>query len=143
MYKYFLFIFSFFFCIKALTKLDPPYVILQYLQNINSASGQGQEDQGNNSNSSQCSAPSGPFNPGAIFDTGQTLCWDGGGFAQDCALVLPGSDGSFNNVPNARNFVGPTQHCKLLYLILYMDLLGRLVYKDRLVQAVLVAWQFQ
>ncbi len=128
MYKYFLFIFifPFFFCIKAPTKLDPPYVILQYLQNINSTSGQGQEDQGNNP---QCPAPAGPFNPGAIFDTGQTLCWDGGGFAQDCALVLPGSDGSFSNVPNARNFVGPTQHCKFTSDYTIFDPLHGLTWK--------------
>ncbi|EMS89849.1 hypothetical protein LEP1GSC073_2243, partial [Leptospira noguchii str. Cascata] len=114
MYKYFLFIFIFplFFCIKAPAKLDPPYVILQYLQNINSTAQQQGQDQGNNNNNLSCPVPVGPFNPGAIFDTGQTLCWDGGGAAQSCAMWLPGADGSFNDVPNARNFVGPTQHCK-------------------------------
>ncbi|EQA71047.1 DUF1566 domain-containing protein [Leptospira noguchii] len=132
MYKYFLFIFisSLFFCIKAPDKLDPPYVILQYLQNVNSTTEQQGQDQGNNNNNLSCSAPVGPFNPGAIFDTGQTLCWDGGGLAQSCgALGLPGSDGSFNDVPNARNFVGPTQHCKFTSDYTIFDPLHGLTWK--------------
>ncbi len=90
MYKYFISITLFFFsfCIKSPAVLDPPYFILQYLQNVNST-----ENQGNNSNNnnSQCAAPAGPFNPGAIFDTGQTLCWNGAGTVQTCALWLPGA----------------------------------------------------
>ncbi|EKO59628.1 PF07603 family protein [Leptospira kirschneri str. H2] len=94
---------------------------MQYLQNVDSTE--------NQENNSQCPAPAGPFNPGALFDTGQTLCWTGGGFAQDCTLGLPGSDGSFNNIPNARNFVGPTQHCKFTSDYTIFDPLHGLTWK--------------
>ncbi|KGE21536.1 fimbrial protein FimH [Leptospira interrogans serovar Lai] len=128
MYKYFISITLLFFsfCIKSPAVLDPPYFILQYLQNVNST-----ENQGNNSNNnnSQCPAPAGPFNPGAIFDTGQTLCWNGAGTVQTCALWLPGADGDFNNVPNARSFVGPTQHCKFTSDYTIFDPLHGLTWK--------------
>ncbi|EMY79395.1 PF07603 family protein [Leptospira weilii serovar Ranarum str. ICFT] len=110
MYKYLIpfFIFPLFFCAKPPDKPDPPYVVLQYLQNINST----QEQEGNNSvDDLQCDA-AGNFNSGALFDTGQTLCWDGLGIVRDCATLLPGADGDFNNIPNARTFTGPTQHCR-------------------------------
>ncbi|EMO30163.1 Lcl C-terminal domain-containing protein [Leptospira noguchii] len=128
MYKYFVFILPLFFsfCIKSPTILDPPYFILQYLQNTNSSENQ---ENNSNSNNSQCPAPAGPFNPGSIFDTGQTLCWNGGGAAQNCAMWLPGADGDFNNVPNARNFIGPTQHCKFTSDYTIFDPLHGLTWK--------------
>ncbi|KON78147.1 DUF1566 domain-containing protein [Leptospira kirschneri] len=128
MYKYFIFIALLFFsfCIKSPADLDPPYFVLQYLQNVDST--ENQENNSNNNNS-QCPAPAGPFNPGSIFDTGQTLCWNGAGTVQTCSLWLPGADGDFNNVPNARNFIGPTQHCKFTSDYTIFDPLHGLTWK--------------
>lgn len=92
------------YCVKAPDKPDPPYVVLQYLQNVNSS-----QNQNNQNNGSQCPTATGLFNPSAVADTGQTLCYNGVGTAVPCAGT--GYDGEYNNIPNARNFVGPTQHC--------------------------------
>ncbi|AVQ10475.1 PF07603 family protein [Leptospira santarosai] len=109
MYRYLasFFIFSFLFCAKLPNKPDPPYVIFQYLQKLNSNTQQ--EEQTNNSANDPCANGPANFNPGAVFDTGQTLCWNNLGPA---ACPGTGTDGEFNNTPNARTFSAPTQHCK-------------------------------
>ncbi|WP_061249472.1 DUF1566 domain-containing protein [Leptospira alstonii] len=130
MYKYLISFFVIFlsFCAKPPDKPDPPYVVLQYLQNVNST--QQQQQEGNNSaNDSQCPGAATNFNPSALFDTGQTLCWDGGGTVQDCATLLPGADGNFNNLPNARTFTGPTQHCRFPSDYTTLDTLHGLTWK--------------
>ncbi|PKA03843.1 hypothetical protein CH375_14580, partial [Leptospira ellisii] len=110
MKKYFIFIIFLLstFCIAhAPERPDPPFVILQYL--IKSTS----------SNQTQTPPPGGTtdpcgssfsFSPAAVVDTGQTQCWNGAGFP---LLPCPGAghDGDYVDLPRARNFVGPTQHC--------------------------------
>jgi hypothetical protein len=60
------------------------------------------------------------MNDGTVFldvrmaDTGQSLCSsgiDGNESMEDCtAATVTGQDGNYTNIPNARNFVGPTAH---------------------------------
>ncbi|TGK29478.1 DUF1566 domain-containing protein [Leptospira gomenensis] len=94
------------FCIAhAPERPDPPYVILQYL--MKSASSDQTPPPGDTTD--PC-GPSLSFSPAAVVDTGQTQCWNGAGFP---LFPCPGAghDGDYVNVPRARNFVGPTQHC--------------------------------
>lgn len=44
----------------------------------------------------------------AVSDTGQTGCWDASGGPISCTGT--GQDGAYIDIPNARNFTGPTQH---------------------------------
>ncbi|MBW0435585.1 DUF1566 domain-containing protein [Leptospira yasudae] len=100
---YYVFLLS---CIKAPEKPDPPYNILRYLQNPNSSQS---EQNHQNDSCTNGTSPAGSA-PGAVFDTGQTGCWNGAGGLILCAGT--GQDGEFNNVPNARTFSGPTPHCR-------------------------------
>ncbi|WP_078129833.1 DUF1566 domain-containing protein [Leptospira alexanderi] len=114
------FIFSFLFCAKLPDKPDPPYVIFQYLQaSISNA----QET----SNDSQCQNGPTNFNPGAVFDTGQTICWDNAGTAAACSGT--GNDGEFSNTPNARTFSAPTPSCKFTSDYTTLDTLHGLTWK--------------
>lgn len=126
MYRYLVsfFIFSFLFCAKLPNKPDPPYVIFQYLQKLNSNTQQ--EEQTNNSPNDPCANGPANFNPGAIFDTGQTICWNNLGPA---ACPGTGTDGAFNNIPNARTFSAPTQHCKFSSDYTTLDSLHGLTWK--------------
>ncbi|EQA61491.1 DUF1566 domain-containing protein [Leptospira alexanderi] len=114
------FIFSFLFCAKLPNKPDPPYVIFQYLQALISNT---QET----SNDSQCSNGPTNFNPGAVFDTGQTICWDNAGTAIACPGT--GNDGEFSNTPNARSFSAPTPNCKFTSDYTTLDTLHGLTWK--------------
>ncbi|MBE8355785.1 DUF1566 domain-containing protein, partial [Leptospira interrogans serovar Pomona] len=77
------FLFFLFFCAKLPNKPDPPYVIFQYLQKLNSNNTE-QEQTNNSANGSQCQNGPTNFNPGAVFDTGQTTCWDNLGTVVTC-----------------------------------------------------------
>ncbi|WP_061223499.1 DUF1566 domain-containing protein [Leptospira weilii] len=122
MYRYLVsfFIFSLLFCAKLPDKPDPPYVVFQYLQ---ASTSKGQEE----ANNSQCSNGPTNFNPGAVFDTGQTICWDNVGTAIACPGT--GNDGEFSNTPNARTFSGPTPSCKFPSDYTTLDTLHGLTWK--------------
>ncbi|MBM9575800.1 DUF1566 domain-containing protein [Leptospira sp. 201903070] len=114
MYKFLLstiFTIVLFACVRPPEKPDPPFAILQYLTKLNSSNTANEEENLNPSSSSPilCPALAFVFNPGGIVDTGQTTCWNTLGVPIAC--LGTGLDGAFANVPNARSFVGPTQHC--------------------------------
>ncbi len=119
MYKSFLFfilMIVFTACVRPPEKLDPNFVILQYLSKSNSSNDSGNISDGTGAPVSgganapvACPNPALVFNPGGIIDTGQTTCWDAAGTGVAC--LGTGQDGAFANIPNARSFVGPTQHC--------------------------------
>ncbi len=95
-------------CVRPPEKPDPPYAMLQYLTKLNSSNTT--NDSGNsNSSPNVCPGPAFVFNPGGIIDTGQTGCWNTTGIGIAC--LGTGLDGAFNNIPNARSFSAPTQHC--------------------------------
>ncbi|AXR60503.1 DUF1566 domain-containing protein [Leptospira mayottensis] len=119
------FILSLFFCAKLPNKPDPPYVILQYLQKLNSNTEQ--EQTNNSANTSQCQNGPTNFTPGAVFDTGQTICWDNVGTVVACPGT--GSDGEFSNTPNARTFSAPTPHCEFTSDYTTLDTLHGLTWK--------------
>ncbi|AOP33151.1 hypothetical protein A0128_04355 [Leptospira tipperaryensis] len=97
--------FTQYFCVRPPEKPDPPYGMLQYISKLNSS------NNGGSSNPSPivCPGPAFVFNPGGIVDTGQTSCWNTVGTGVAC--LGTGLDGAFNNIPNARSFSVPTQHC--------------------------------
>lgn len=99
-----LFLLSILTCVHPPEKPDPPFVVLQYLNQLG-----GTKDSQNSTEDCPSSGFTN-FNPGAIFDTGQTNCYDSFGLSTPCPGT--GQDGQYVNIPNARNFVGPTQHCK-------------------------------
>ncbi|EMN91172.1 DUF1566 domain-containing protein [Leptospira weilii] len=125
MHRYILsfFIFSLLFCAKLPGKPDPPYVIFQYLQ----ASASNGQEVNSSTNNSQCSNGPTNFNPGAVFDTGQTICWDNAGTAVACPGT--GNDGEFNNTPNARTFSAPTPSCEFTSDYTTLDTLHGLTWK--------------
>ncbi|WP_338033061.1 DUF1566 domain-containing protein [Leptospira alstonii] len=94
-------------CIHRPKKPDPPYSIFQQLLKLNSDS----SDSSNSSdNFAECPGPNLNFTPAAITDTGQTQCWDTAGTVVACAGT--NQDGEFNDIPVARSFSTPTQHCR-------------------------------
>ncbi|TGL82131.1 DUF1566 domain-containing protein [Leptospira yasudae] len=109
------------FCAKAPDKVDPPYLVLQYLKEQNSSVNENPQNA-----LDSCGQPTGPFSPGALFDTGFTTCW-AGTIATLCANT--GQDGEYNNIPNARTFSGPTQHCQYSADYTTLDTLHGLTWK--------------
>ncbi|MCG6166938.1 DUF1566 domain-containing protein [Leptospira sp. FAT2] len=86
-------------CVHQPKKPDPPYAIFQQLLKSNST-----EDV------YECPGSNFNFTPAAVTDTGQTQCWDTTGALVACAGT--GQDGEFNDIPIARSFSAPTQHCR-------------------------------
>ncbi|RHX94256.1 fimbrial protein FimH [Leptospira yasudae] len=119
---FFILLIPYLFCVKAPDKVDPPYSILQYLKDQNSTASQDTEQ----NTVDACGQPTGPFSPGLLFDTGLTTCW-AGTFAILCTNT--GQDGEYNNIPNARTFSGPTQHCQYPADYTTLDTLHGLTWK--------------
>ncbi|MCG6167023.1 Lcl C-terminal domain-containing protein [Leptospira sanjuanensis] len=110
-------------CVKAPEKPDPPYVVLQYMIGVVSS-----QNQNNQNSEDECPTGFSNFNPNAVADTGQTTCYNALGGSTPC--LGTGQDGEYNNVPNARNFVGPTQHCKYPTDYTTLDTLHGLTWKS-------------
>ncbi|MBM9499126.1 DUF1566 domain-containing protein [Leptospira sp. 201903071] len=112
----------FFFCVNAPEKPDPPFVALQYLNKVDTP-----EIQEESSGSDSCPSGFSNFNPNAISDTGQTNCYLG---LASTPCLGTGQDGEYANIPNARNFVGPTQHCRYPSDYTTLDTLHGLTWKS-------------
>lgn len=113
------------FCVKPPDKPDPPYVVLQYLNGQNSS-----QNQNNQPPAEECPTGFSNFNANAISDTGQVNCYGGGGGGVSIPCAANGEDADYNNVPNARSFVGPTQYCKYPADYTTLDTLHGLTWKS-------------
>lgn len=91
-------------CVRPPEKPEASFTLMQYLLKINDSS-----SSSNGSNNTNGNGSNPTFDLGAIFDTGQTGCWNGAGTViGGCSGT--GHDGEFINTPRRRSFGAPVQN---------------------------------